>query len=77
MEHFQRSFISSTPAAFDNDENILLDECELMDDYEDMLSKHSDGEYGVKKSDKNSHEFIEMARDGVTPKRMRDGEFGK
>lgn len=58
-------------------EEIVFDECELLDDYEDRLSISSGGVYGVQKNKKSSHELVEMARDGKTPKRIRDGEFGE
>jgi hypothetical protein len=73
MEELQHS--TTTNVASSND--IVFDECELLDDYEDMLSEKSHGEYGIQRDEKSSHELVEMAYDGETPKRIRDGKFGK
>jgi len=71
-----------------NNDPLLLDECELFDDYEERLSHrvaHNDndddslGTEGawdfLARKEKSSHESVEMARDGKTPKRIRDGQF--
>lgn len=73
MEELQQS--AAMKAASSND--IVFDECELLENYEDMLSEKSNGEYGIKRDEKSSHELVEMAYDGETPKRIRDGKFGK
>lgn len=62
-------------ATADND--VLMDECELLDQYEERLSVNSNTGNNVKTKKKSSHELVEMAHDGDTPKRIRDGEFGK
>ena len=56
-------------------EEMLMDECELLDEYDNRLSAN-DNSYYDRKNEKSSHELVEMASDGVTAKRMRDGEFG-
>jgi hypothetical protein len=80
MEEQQRSSAISASSRRD----MLMDECELYDEYEDRLYENNiidEDEYNkgriAKKKDKSSHELVEMASDGVTPKRIRDGEFGK
>ncbi len=65
--------------------DMIMDECELYDAYEDRLSNIDflDGnESGprvdfLQKKERSSHELVEMSFDGETPKRLRDGEFGK
>ena len=56
-------------------EEMFMDECELLDEYDNRLSAN-DNNYYDRKNEKSSHELVEMASDGVTAKRMRDGEFG-
>jgi hypothetical protein len=73
MEEKHQSSVTLTAP----DNNMMMDECELYDDYEDHLSRKSDGEYGVKREEKSSHKLVEMSLDGTTPKRIRDGEFGR
>lgn len=53
-------------------DDMFMDECELFDGYEDGLFEKG----GDTKRGKSSHELVEMTSDGVTPKRIRDGEFG-
>ena len=57
-------------------EEMLMDECELLDEYENRLSANDSNNY-ERKNEKGSHELVEMASDEVTSKRMRDGEFGE
>jgi len=71
-----------------NDDPMLMDECELFDDYEERLfhrvshDDNDDDTLGAEgawdflaRKEKSSHESVEMARDGKTPKRIRDGKF--
>lgn len=59
----------------------LLDECEILD-YQDSFGAKSilsddlsnNQKKGIRKS---SHELVELSSDNETPKRVRDGEFGK
>ncbi len=67
----------------------LMDECEFFDKYEERLShqiSHSEdnsydmlgkerGWNSLTRKEKGSHEMVEMASDGKTPKRIRDGKF--
>lgn len=79
--------------------SFLMDECELLDDYEErLLRRHDsmsnedndndvlgvenawnflkeDGRKEARKREKSSHEMVEMASDGKTPRRIRDGQF--
>lgn len=68
--------------------DLLMDECELFDEYEDRLARQTysdDNEndmFGVKrdwglveKREKGSHKLVEMTTDGQVPKRIRDGQF--
>lgn len=67
---------------------MLVDECELFDEYEERLahqtySDQNDNDLvGVKRDwdlldrrQKGSHELVEMTTDGQVPKRIRDGQF--
>mmetsp|Transcript_64 Transcript_64/g.98 ORF Transcript_64/g.98 Transcript_64/m.98 type:complete len:651 (-) Transcript_64:112-2064(-) len=68
--------------------DLLMDECELFDEYEhrlahqtysdenenDMLGVKRDWD-AVHKREKSSHELVEMTADGQVPKRVRDGQF--
>lgn len=70
-----------------SDSELLMDECLLLDDYEDRLhhreytDRNDDDRYAFDrlpaKKEKSSHELVEMTADGETPKRIRDGQFGK
>ena len=68
--------------------DLLIDECELFDEYEDRLahqtySDENDNDLvGVKrdwglvgKKEKSSFQLVEMTGNGKVPKRMRDGQF--
>ena len=64
-----------------------MDECLLLDEYEDVLEDRDYGdvdEYNnggdgshEKKKRKGSHAAVELASDGETSLRIRDGQFGK
>lgn len=87
MERLRAKYASS--GAGDDGSQLLMDECELFDDYKDRLSyriSHSDdsddGMLGTEggwdflaRKEKSSHESVEMASDGTTPRRIRDGKF--
>ncbi len=70
-----------------SDPELLMDECLLFDDYEDRLhhreytDRKDDNRYAFDllpaKKEKSSHDLVEMTADGETPKRIRDGQFGK
>ena len=78
---------ASTTNAHSTAQQLLMDECELFDEYEDRLSRRSyydddgndmtRGKHIAMKREKSSHELVEMAFDGKTPKRLRDGKFGE
>ena len=87
MERLQSSIVTNTKGM--KNEESLMDECELFDEYTDRLS-HSvssiDNEIDmlgveydfigdIQKKEKSSHELVEMATDGKTPLRIRDGDF--
>jgi len=88
MERLQASADAS--AAANSNSPLLMDECELFEEYEDRLS-HQVSSYSddnendmlgeerawefLKRKEKSSHELVEMAFDGKTPRRIRDGEF--
>lgn len=85
LEEITYSSSSFTP----NNSDLLMDECELFDEYEDRLARQTyysdDNEndmigvernWGlVEKSEKGSHKLVEMTTDGQVPKRIRDGQF--
>jgi len=87
MEKLQAT--ATAAAASSKNSQLLMDECELFEDYEDRLShslEFSDDNQNdilgeerawefLKRKEKSSHELVEMAFDGKTPKRIRDGEF--
>lgn len=72
-ELLQRSHTLQATANSD----VLMDECELLNEYEEGHSVVSNTGLGVQPKKKSSHEIVEMAYDGYTPKRIRDGEFGE
>ncbi len=81
--------------------SFLMDECELLDDYEERLlhrhdsmtneddvlgvesawnflkedGRNKEGGKMTRNREKSSHERVEMASDGKTPRRIRDGQF--
>ena len=87
MERLQATATATKTAG--KHSQLLMDECELFEDYEDRLSHQTysdDNENDVmgaehawdflkEKKEKGSHEMVEMAFDGKTPKRIRDGQF--
>ena len=71
-----------------NNSDLLMDECELFDEYEDRLAHQTysddnekdmfgvERDWGlVEKREKGSHKLVEMTMDGQVPKRIRDGQF--
>eukprot|EP00986_Skeletonema_menzelii_P013294 scaffold7621_cov152-Skeletonema_menzelii.AAC.7 len=82
------SLVSTATASGESD--LLMDECELFDEYEhrlahqtysdenenDMLGVNRDWDL-VRKREKSSHELVEMTAHGQVsvPKRIRDGQF--
>ena len=89
MERLQAENAAAATLSSAGDANLLMDECELFDDYGERLAHsmaHSDdndddvmgtedGWDFLKRKEKSSHASVEMASDGVTPKRIRDGKF--
>lgn len=59
--------------------NLLYDECEILELNRDNASPHwsIDDSQGVTNLRRGSHQLVELCKDGETPKRIRDGEFGK
>jgi hypothetical protein len=64
---------------------LFVDECLLFDDYADRLAGEGEDDdklgsedgwdFLARKKEKSSHQGVEMAFDGKTPKRIRDGQF--
>ena len=102
MERMMKDTLNNMPSQ--SSASFLMDECELLDDYEerlirrreamttedndnDMLGSESawnflkddgsneDDGRPMRKREKSSHEVVEMASDGKTPLRIRDGQF--
>ena len=85
LEEITYSSSSFTP----NNSDLLMDECELFDEYEDRLARQTyysddnendmigvERDWGlVEKREKGSHKLVEMTTDGQVPKRIRDGQF--
>ena len=63
----------------------LLDECEIVEwledskasSFESFTNGHWDSDDPGRRRKKSSYELVELASDGKTPLRMRDGDFGK
>ncbi len=89
MERLQVENAAAATLSSAGDANLLMDKCELFDDYGERLAHsmaHSDDNHDdvmgtedgldfLKRKEKSSHASVEMASDGVTPKRIRDGKF--
>ena len=71
-----------------NNSDLLMDECELFEEYEDRLARQTysddnendmlgvERDWGlVEKKEKGSHKLVEMTTNGQVPKRIRDGQF--
>ncbi|KAL7538128.1 hypothetical protein ACHAXR_008311 [Thalassiosira sp. AJA248-18] len=85
MERLQATLDTRAP---DKNGQLMMDECVLFDEYEDRLSQQTysgDNDNDIlgeeraweflERKEKSSHKLVEMAFDGKTPKRIRDGEF--
>jgi len=58
--------------------STLIDECEILEWKQDNALPHwTIDSQGVANLRRSSHEIVEMCSDGETPKRIRDGQFGK
>ena len=88
MERLQASVTAANVATSKSE--LLMDECELFEDYtdrlshqisysddndDDMLGAESQWDFLTERKEKSSHELVEFAYDGKTPKRIRDGQF--
>ena len=85
MERLKATFATTDS----NNSELLVDECELFEEYEDRLSHQTYSDENendivgvdrsswdkLQKREKSSHEFVEMASDGENPLRIRDGQF--
>jgi ferredoxin len=65
-EKYEESFSHVT-------DETLLDECEIIDDKVASWEETSQGQW--RQTGKSSHELVELAYDGKTPLRLKDGEF--
>ena len=57
--------------------NMLIDECEILDWGGESETYQKSKSRKKKKVGSSSHENIDLASDGKTPSRLRDGSFGK
>jgi ferredoxin len=62
-----------------NDEDMLLDECEILEWKKDSATPDwtVDSQAAGENQRKMSHEMVDLCKDGITPKSLRDGEFSK